>query len=359
MYLLLLWSCSGKDADTGTVAPDTDVVDFDPDADEAVEEEREDDTARAEGDDTAAGSDSGGQVDDTGGQADDTGSTDELIPGPYASCDGEETWDFDLDGADDIYYRSYDENGDLTDYDKDDDADGSIDVTRTYTYTAGRETGAWYDEDGDGWWDYAIYTSYDADGLPLSKVYDADADTTEDQRYDYVNFDGRVQEAWYDADADGTVDVYYSYTYDEKTEHLLSIEGDRGGDGSVDALYTFTWTVTDDGYDAQYEESDRDEDGLVDHHDYSVYDGEGRLVEFWVDEDASGVPESHTFWTYRLDGQVASQAGDVYTGEELYYSYTATLSFDLDDHVQVEDWVFEAAGGFSFAESVHVWSCLP
>ena len=188
-------------------------------------------------------------------------------------------------------------------------------------------------------------------------MLDVDADTTEDQRYDYVNVDGKVQEAWYDQDGDGLVDVYYTYTY--KDDKLQSIEGDRGGDGTVDALYSYTWTVTPDGYDAQYEQSDRDEDGVVDHEDYSVYDLEGRLVEFWVDEDASGVPESHTWWSYRLDDQLSTQEGDVYTKEVLYYSYVGTFSYDLDDRVEREDWTFTAGGGDSLAESVHVWVCLP
>lgn len=359
MTWLLLIACSGKDADTYAPTPDTDEVDFDPDADEGVDEEGEgDDTGEPldDSDDPFPDDTGGTDTVDSGLPVDDTG--DPLIePTPYAGCEGVETWDFGLDGADDIYYRWYDENGDLTDYEKDDDADGDIDVIRAYTYTAGEETGAWYDEDGDGWWDYAIYTSYDADGLPLSQVLDVDADTVEDQRYDYVNVDGKVQEAWYDQDGDGFVDVYYFYTY--KDDKLQSIEGDRGGDGTVDALYTYTWSVTPEGYDAQFEQSDRDEDGVIDHEDYSVYDLEGRLVEFWIDEDASGIPESSTTWTYRLDNQLATQSGDVYTKEVLYYSYTGTFSYDFDDRVELEDWVFVAGGGESLAESVHAWSCLP
>ncbi|MFK7855476.1 MAG: hypothetical protein AB8B79_15240 [Granulosicoccus sp.] len=165
--------------------------------------------------------------------------------------------------VDEFFELMYDETGLAVSELIDDNADGIDDHRFTYDYADGRLVGSSYDEDDDGTINVTRVFTYDAEGFLQSLTINRNSGTS---RIDYFLGDnGRLTGAQLDSDGDSMVDEVASYQYNT-AGRISTIDFDSDSDSATDVRINF------------------------------VYDDEGRVVRRERDIGADGSIES--IWSY-------------------------------------------------------------
>ena len=258
-----------------------------------------------------------------------------------------------------VEYREYDARGYLSRVEYEED--GNIVRIEAFQNDAdGNRIKRWYDNDGDGTWNFieglefdargnitkqsqddnadGVYDSvysyfFDADGKPVGREDDGNADGTPDSRWTFVyNADGLMEREDYDDDADGTIDRALRYTYDANGNRLsMSSDGNNDGDYTDVNEWVQTWTYDannlqktqltvmtgndtnfvaldhDDNGNMVRERRDEDYDGVTPQWDFKStrsYDDQNRLLRMSFDDDFDGTYEHEFTFAYDDFGNV-------------------------------------------------------
>jgi len=236
---------------------------------------------------------------------------------------------------DSLEVRTYDDHDNLLTVDLDSDNDGVVDVSRGYTYTYhgnGGVASTREDANGDGVWETEY--QYNESGQMVLLGWDDDGDGVADRgyRFTYGPSDQLQTEAFYDAWPFDSVVWDKTYQYDSDG-YLIEIESFNHVQQQVTAIETHTWNANhtvedmaldrnDDGiidasYHSEYDldgnqilhEPDWDGDGLADYIATTTY-ADGLTVESTLDEDADGVVDSRTTYTYDAHGRLIETSID-------------------------------------------------
>lgn len=170
-----------------------------------------------------------------------------------------------------ITTRQYDATGNLTQLQRDNDANGTFDHVQENVYNAGnrlvRQT---VDTNNDGNLETLKEWQRNARGNVLSSRQLTDGVTTYSDVSTYDSAGNRLTYS-VDRDGDGAFDDAFSSTFDADN-NLLETTTDLGADGSIDRTETRS------------------------------YDTNGRMIERHYDSNADGNSENSTFNTYNADG---------------------------------------------------------
>lgn len=165
--------------------------------------------------------------------------------------------------VDEFFELMYDDTGLSIGELIDDNADGIDDHRFTYDYADGRLVGSSYDQDYDGSIDVTRVFTYDADGFLQSLTInrnsgtgrtdyflgdndrltgaqvDRDGDSVVDEVAIYqYNSAGRISTIDFDTDGNSATDIRINFVYDEEGR-VIRRERDVGVDGSIESIWSY------------------------------------------------------------------------------------------------------------------------
>ena len=338
--LLLLCACDGEgkvDADGGDTDTDTD-TDSDTDTDT----------------DTDSDTDA-----DTDSDTDTDTETSGTIP-PEAPCDVEHFWDYG-GGAAAFEYEGYDASWRFIYYYADEDANGFNEYELEYTYDANdnllTET---YSDPA-----FSTVTAYQwsAKGVLEGLTVDSAIDGVIDQRDTYVyGKTGLLDEIDTDLADDGSVDLIAILAYDA-SDRIVSIVQTTEPSGQT--VYEETRTYSNNGAeDVEVYEADYDGDGAIDATQELRFDGVTGLMSFYA-EDADGDGAFDTYLDtvlYDANGNLIEYSGyvvDPTYGEIEIELLTSYDKWDLDYYVEQNLTFLEGpllGAQFQYTDDI-TWTC--
>ncbi|MEZ4241654.1 MAG: hypothetical protein R3F59_37005 [Myxococcota bacterium] len=257
-----------------------------------------------------------GVADTTGFDAFDPVATDQLI---------REERDQGADGTVDVVNDyTYDADGRLLTVSYHDDYYG--DQSLSYTYDADGNLVEYTEDQGsDGVIDLRQVDTYDVDGNLIESHLDTDGDGVDDAIWTYQYDAGLVVTSTVDADGDGNVDTWYTYTYDAQGRET-EVSGDDGNDGSVD--YYSIITYSDPVLDSGEEQIDVDNDGTFDVVLVWETDAAGNYLYYAYDTDADGIYEQEQTATYDGAGNPLTVDYTLYDDYAGFYDIAALYAYD-------------------------------
>ena len=199
-----------------------------------------------------------------------------------------------------IYTNTYDDYGNLTQSELDDDANtSSTNRLTTYVYDAyGNKLEYHYDSDNNGMYNRNYIYTYDVYGNKLSYDEDKTEDNIADKIYTYA-YDSNNNRIKYavDSDGDGDTDTLTLYTYNDDNK-LLNQLYYGNEDGLLDSNSTYTYDAN--GNKIQLENDDSG-DGTLDRVHYFTYDTSNNNLSYQYDNYANGSIDIERFYTYNED----------------------------------------------------------
>jgi len=223
----------------------------------------------------------------------------------------------------DLRIYAYDGNGNVTRYEVDWDADGTVDWIQTLTFDAnGNLTHFVTDRDGDGLANEIVAITNDNSGNMIK------ADVTGDRaQFQYLTYDayGNLTRDGRDYNGDGVEDTVQAYTYDANDNLIdtlyLCPSGYFGRENEFAENYI---------YDAEGQmlrsELDSNNDGSTDRIATFFYDPSGRLLRTMYDLNADGT----------ADLQYARAEYDI-AGNRTWYEYDYDLNGTVESDISVYD----------------------
>jgi surface protein G len=351
--LVALAACGGdKDGDTsptGTSPTDTDTdtdADTDADADADTDTDADADTDTDTDADTDTDTDTATTTTSTEppslADCTQTQSVDEQEDGSVEGTivtiwDGEERQVYveeDYAGTHYIVEYDYTVDGKLDRQRIDENADGVVDIIRSYEYdTMGRFVGTCYDDGADGICEGSETITYVG---------------TSERRATYAS----------DLDGDGIDDGTCTYVYDA-SDRLESYTCD----GAFDRIVTVTYPGP--GPDDTLQVEDYGSDGVDDAQFLSEYDAEGRLSHYEQDVYTPRGFETVKDYAYRADGQLDFITGsDVVPNGNSYlgpYGYGEYPTYDAEGYVVSYRLGYDVTGNDGIPELVVLttseWDC--
>ncbi len=217
--------------------------------------------------------------------------------------------DADCDGNPESCQTSrYNDHGSRIYLDSDDGCDGVLEESNSYAYT--------YDEDGriltyqsmDCWGPVCTRYFYDDEGKETGYEVDTGCNGVADTcvRIEHDCEGNRLQITSFDEGCDGTTDSIQFSAFDDDG-HLISSQTDENGDGQPDANCAFYVFFKVDGVVDHIQNYHRDTecDGVPDYNCNSyTLDDDGRLIEAQIDENCDGLPESCESYSYDNQGNL-------------------------------------------------------
>lgn len=231
--------------------------------------------------------------------------------GTYGMTEARTSTDGDLGDWESVETYTYDADGHLTRYVRDDGDDGTENYTKDCTFAADDTSVCVFDTVDDGVYAINYTNEYDEFGNYTREERDLDTngvlDGVRTWAYTYDS-EGHILTSIYDDNADGVmdaVDLVLSNTWDG-WGHLVRAENDRGGDGTIDVLQL------------------------------GEYDSKGRLLRSAYDNDGNGVMNYERAFTwsdagdYVLVTQVSSEGGPTATYAYTHDAHGRQLSYTAD-----------------------------
>jgi len=234
-----------------------------------------------------------------------------------------------------IFRLCYDDSGRPVSVERDDGADGTVDVTSTLQYDVYGNLTRWSD----------VYSTILDDGMHPTYVttyqYDADGTLTQEQssaeHFHWIatsqyDANGNLTRLEYDEDGDGVPELVHSsphfYHYSPEGR-LLRHDFDEDGDGTVDRSEVYTYDTDGNLISRETRNGfDYDGDGTPDARksiEFYEYDPQGKLTRVLVDSNGDGRPDSIA--QYDANGNVTrgerDPDGDGILNEIHSYTYDA------------------------------------
>ena len=224
-------------------------------------------------------------------------------------------YDYDADGiANQIAYKSYSSDNDITREAHDFNADGTIQRERLHTYaSAGQFATRSFDDNGDGVFEYFETVDYEAGNRrEIRFLIDRNGDR---------NFDEEYFATWTD-NADGTM--------------TRLLERDTDMSGSIDR--TDTRVMLTDDMREYFQKTlsvvrDIDNDGTPDKLESQTFNSREQVLTSSVDNDADGNPDFVTEYDYDQTGNLTELR---YFNAQGSQSYTMTVTYENWTIGQVE-----------------------
>ncbi|MFA9489560.1 MULTISPECIES: hypothetical protein [unclassified Mannheimia] len=273
-----------------------------------------------------------------------------------------------VQGIDQVLKYDYNEKGERTSLERDNNVDGKFDYRETYTLDAnGRWVGKNIDLTNDGTLDRKEVYSREADGgltqtnfynlvndrevLTKIEYYELNVnnqrtklsiDTLGDNtinsitRYDLDNL-GRTAKAYFDTDGDGSPDRTETYTRDTNN-HIIKVESDSNNDNIIDVVTHREVNALGQIMVAKF---DNDNNGTIDAIHRYERDQNGNVVRELRDLDNNGVNDVILTNTFNeLNQQIANSTK--YVDGRISH---VTRHFDEYGRVEYEDRRWDAADG--------------
>ncbi|PWK52813.1 hypothetical protein [Pleionea mediterranea] len=235
---------------------------------------------------------------------------------------------------------SYDDNGNRESEREDENGDGSADDIRDYTYD---ENGSLItlevDSDGDGTLNYSRAYTYDDNGNRITSETDSGANGTVTQRitYSYDDNNNLILEEW-DQQPDGVIDITYTYTRDDNGNVTLR-EWDKDGDGVADDIRN--WTYDANGNQTLYEQ-DSDGDGNLDFIQSFEYDENNNRTLYELDNNGDGVVDFRNLYSYDSNELISTFEIDS-DGDDVW-DEVRTYTFDNNANLTLIEYDTDADG---------------
>lgn len=173
--------------------------------------------------------------------------------------------------ANEVYQLQYDASGLTVGELIDDNADDNFDHVFAYIYSENRLVKSLYDADDDGSVDVTRRFSYDANGMLQRLLVEPSDPSATARRVNYeLDDSGRLATSRLDVNDDGFTDTVTTFRYDDQGR-VITMEMDEGGDEVINAIRRFE------------------------------YDAAGRMTRSTLDKGADGSIEQTQRFTYEID----------------------------------------------------------
>lgn len=231
--------------------------------------------------------------------------------GTHGMTESRTSTDGDAGTWESVESLTYDADGHMIRYVRDDGDDGTENYTKDCTFAADETSVCVFDTIDDG-----VYA------INYTNSYDEFGNYTREER---------------DLDTNGVLDGVrtWAYTYDSEGR-ILSLTYDDNGDGVMDAADLVSTNTWDAWSHLVRGEQDRGGDGTIDVLQIGEYDSKGRILRSAYDNDGNGVMNYERVYTWTNAGdnelvtQLSSEGGAIGTYASTYDEHGRMLSYAYD-----------------------------